>query len=296
MDFKSSTKFYLTLFFMLGISSYQPNQRYSPPLMFICKMFKFALAAICEIAGIFSLCLLNRAGAVRQHSQTEIILINMYLVCDLLRALFILLQCLIFKKSLNEITDLLHSLEIYFATQLDHRILYRKFTRRFTFKLILILGFCSLYLFSFYMRWMVGDRLSQASTILKMLQVMTAFCYLHIVFYIDILSFYFKQLNLVVHRDMLFVSNGIVVESLNQSVVKQRLQCYKVVHFRLWMVSQRVNRYFGYGLIAILMHAFTDLVYSALWIFQNLHTELNFRIIWSKFDTKNLHKWFLTLN
>lgn len=170
MNFKKSTQFYLTLFFILGFSPYQPNDRGSFSIMFICYIFKFVQATTCEIAGIVALYIVNGVGAIPHHSHTEIILRNMYLICDLMRAIFILMKCIFFKHFLNEILDLFENLESYFAIQLNHRISYRNFFKLFTFKLFLILGLCALYLFSFFMRWMVGDRLSQASIILKILQ------------------------------------------------------------------------------------------------------------------------------
>lgn len=246
------------------------------------KVFIFVQALICTSIGIHSLYILNGFGVLPQHTKTETILISLFLLCDLMRTTFIFIQSLIFRPHMIEILHILHNLESYFVRNLQHRICHKKFSESIRLKMTVIISVCCTYILSFLLRWFLRDDLNTAAFLFKLLQLMTAVSYVHAIFFIDLLSYYFVQFILVVHRDMMNWNGFTISCPVVKRNIRHRLKCYKFLHYRLWLANQRMNKYFGYSLIGILLHAFTDLIYVPVWTFQYIYAGVEILKIWSK--------------
>lgn len=286
MDLKTSSSFYLKLFYYLGLSPYHPTAQ-KGHLIGLAACLKFIQAAICITTGILSLYFLN---AHDQLKNTEIIIVDFVVFCELSRGTCNLLQCMCFKQQLIEVMSIFDNLDLYFAAQLNHRICHRPFIKIFFRKFMLIFSFFVIYIISYVVRWFLHDGLGAASFILKVVQLIEIFNHLHIIFYIVALCFYMKQLNLVVKSDMLHdqdLSKPCILFHLHC-----RLKAYKNVHFRLWMASESVNRFFAFSLAPTVLYSFSTVIYSIYWLFQSFYDHLLLVTIWRKAMQMRLKRHF----
>lgn len=174
MNFKLSTKFYINCFYYLGLSPICLNAHYNyctSPIIFIVIQ-----AFICNIIGLISLYLLNGDSVLWHRTNTETILYTIFVLCDLVRTAAIFIQSLLYKEQMAEILQSFQNLESYFDRDLQHSIDYEKFIKNYRIKVINIIAVCLVYMISFYIRLIVGDPISYAQIIFKILQVMTVIC------------------------------------------------------------------------------------------------------------------------
>lgn len=241
---------------------------------------KYLQALMCVSFGIWSLYILNVYEANVVLSLTETFIVNMYLIFDLIRTAFILMQCLLFCHTMDELMSIFSHLESFFCHHLGHRICYRTFSRQYCQRLFAVLGVTGTYICIFVVRWFTSSVISKSAFIVKVLQLMMAFSHLFVIFYLDLLSYHLNQLNAVIAKDMIKFASGSMNETMRRTQIQHQLKCYKIVHYRLWMAIQRINHFFGYTLIALVLHNFGDLVYAAIWIFERIHASLSFLTIW----------------
>lgn len=275
MDFASNTKTYFSVFYILGLSPYRPlgklrdNCYLSNIFTFLHGLFVTSLALSCIVLlciGATSVVLLN---------TMESLVINIGSVCEILRGLFVVLQCLTQKRLIFDVISMIRKLETYFIIHLKHRLPYDSFRKQYFLKvLIVLLGFAP-YVSVYIVRCIVYNYLTPIGIQLRILQLLVIQIILYVVFYIDLLSFHLSELNAVIERDMAEVKTAIK-RSGSSILTRNKVKCYKNVHFRLWKMSQNINTFFGWILIMVLLHCFVDLVYSAFWLFQEFKTQSPF--------------------
>lgn len=266
---------YLNVFYLLGLSPHladKPDSKYKK-----CRTSTFFVviqAAIGIALATSCIQVANFGGYEHLWSRTDIVIINFVAICEIVRIAFILIQCLFCKDILNEICYTFRMLQAYYAMHLHHQIAYQQFSKQYFRKVIFIVcGFIP-YLLIFIWESCMYTMLPIGVQI-KALQIMTSATYLHIIFYIDILSFFLAELNVVIERDAVNgqTNNNIMIiseKSLSSISIREKLRCYKTVHFHLWEVAQRINAFFGWSMVAVLLHGFVDFVCSSYWLVQQL--------------------------
>lgn len=184
------------------------------------------------------------------------------------------MQCLSHKRLIYEAMFTLRNLETYFAAHLQHHIQYRPFLKNFNKKVCIIMGTFVLSVVPFVLQYMFYHRMDPVILQIKVLQTLTAVTTLHIVFHIDALGFHLGQLNAVIFRDIKDIQSESSVclvrlftpkKPTNFILIRNKMQCYKTVHFRLWEVAQKLNQFFGWTLVALLLQSFFDFVYTVYW-------------------------------
>lgn len=119
-----------------------------------------------------------------------------------------------------------------------------------------------------------------------------------ITFNIDLLNFYVTELSLVIQKEAVlrFTASSFVgfeskSEHSNKNLIRHQLKFYKIIsiYFRLWTVNQRINKYFGYSLMAIILHEGVGLVYIGLWAFQQIYSLKDYNLeFWSRLSMRFL--------
>lgn len=291
MDFKQSARIYLYLFYCIGLSPYRPSN--SSKIKYF-KCSKYIQAVICDVFSLVSLISMNEGDVLPQQRAAETIIINIYLLCDMARATFILMQCFFFHDLLMEIACYFQEVDKCFIKDLQHRIPYITFRREYRMKFTICMIVVVCYILGFLGRIVVGQYASLASHFTKLLQVMTTFTYLHIILYVQALSFHMNQLNVVIQRDTILNKNIASDDILARMQLCHRLKAFKFIHFRLWAISQRIGHYFGYVMIALFLHAFSDTIYSAFWLYTIIKKAQPLTNLWSKFHVEQFilpQKW-----
>lgn len=280
MDYLSTANFHLKLFYFLGFSPYQPKGIHRR-LSSTTKSFKFLQALISLSSAIEALYIYKHKGTIPQNSRTDVVVICIYLLCDLFRSTFILMQCLLYEYLIHEIIGIFVNLEFYFFKEFQHRIYYQKFNRTYNSKFLIIISICFVYISSFFGRLVFDSKtVGMPGSLYKVIQLMTAISYCYALLFIEMLNFHLKQLNLVVRKDLVRLSISNQNPGPQRQIVR-RLKGYKIVHFHLWMANQRINKYFGYSIVAVLMHGFTDTVYSVFSGYERVNLSHFIWSIWS---------------
>lgn len=284
MDFKASTKLYLNIFHILGYSPYKPwsgsgTSHYS--LRFLSKLMKIVHFILCFGSAIPSYYYLNINTDYPPLSTTETIIVNINLACHLLRATFVLIYCVYRKELIYDAMHIFSELRKYYANHMKHRVLYHGFRNGFGLKFFIGLGALAQYVISYLVRCLIRSYYTPLGILVKVLQLLTALNVLHIVFFIDALTFHLSELNAVIRRDIVS-TNAMPNGKYKSDVICKKLKCYKVVHFHLWEIAQRLNTFFGWSMLTVLMHGFCDITYSAYWIFEELQLNNGWWTVLSK--------------
>lgn len=282
MEFKAAVRLFLSFFYFIGISSYYPAPK--SKITLFCQISKYLQAVLAAYCGISLLVVMNKNGILPQFTTAETMILNIFAACALLRSAFVLMQCHLFAHKMAEVIKIVEELETFFLHCLDHRICYKNFIKMYQRKVFFIAFFLLIHITAQTWR-LLNQTASNTSTRFVLLHIMTTLNYLHSIFFIELISFHLMQLNSVIVSDV----GGIPPKRS----IRSRLKCYKIVHFRVWMANQRINRFFGYNWIAILFHAFSNVVYSVFWAKVSLSSGLgNFL---SKYDIivrRNNYDWF----
>lgn len=220
-------------------------------------MSKYVQIVVAEICAIIAFLFFNANGILPLYTIAETTILNILLLGALIRSAFILMQCILFENAMTEMIKILEELEYLFKHCLHHRICYCEFIKTYRQRIYLLFSLFLLHFFMFFLRVVFQDIIHATVFLIR---TMTVFNYLHAILFIDLTAFNLKQLNLVVNNDMLADDSEIPI--------RNHLKYFKIAYSRVWMINQRVNRYFGYGFIPLLLNSFADIVYSAFWEYQ----------------------------
>lgn len=246
-------------------------------------------------------------GKYRKVSSVETLIIYMCTSCEMLRAIFILSHYIMHRTLLHDVLVTMQKLELYFLVHMKHRLPYGRFFRQFTIKASIAIISYVAYLMLYALRCWSKNYFSTVGTQLRVLLMCTVFSTLYITFYVHTLNFHLHELNAVVVRDMAAQNNRntnknhnnnnninygnshssryannshmhpiqhkstTVASSMLGILLRNKIKCYKNVHFRLWESSEKLNTSFGWIMMAIVMQHFFVFVYSAVWIFLEIH-------------------------
>lgn len=282
MDFKASTKLYLNIFHILGYTPYATWTGTSwCSLRFLSKFFKILHFIVCFGCAIPAYYYLNINTDYPPISTTETIIININLACHLLRATSVLIYCAYRKELIYDTMHIIWELQRYYVDHMKHRVYYHGFRKCFCLKVVMGLGALIQYIIGYILRCFVRKYFTPLGMIMRVLQLLTVVNVLHIVFFIDALTFHLSELNAVIRRDIVF-TNVMANGPCKSDVICRMLKCYKVVHFHLWEIAQRLNTFFGWSMLTVMMHGFCDITYSAYWIFEELQLNNGFLGVLSK--------------
>lgn len=271
------------MFYYSGHSPYLPtnapiqDSKQNPK----CSMPVYICGLLCVLLSISCAFLLNSFFSRNSFelNRTDLFISNMFILSQFARAILVLLQCICYRKTYYNIIDTFNKLELFFANQLHHQIQFSILKEGAATKMtIAAIAFAQLLTIEI-VSCFIYPKFNQITVQIKLLQMITTFTFVHLIFFIDVLCFYLEQLRLVIVRD---TNNDRSLDSIgyhkysNKCVfIRTQLKNYKSVHFCLWEVGQRINIFFGWSMISILLQAFVDFLYSSYWLFDLLQEPFN---------------------
>lgn len=283
MNFSKSVAPYLTTFYFLGMSPCRPNQtwphneKHRNPMIIV--------QILCILASVSCVILIYITSVPLLALGPAEIIACLYIACDIVKAFCVAFQCIIYESQMREISNTFHKLDSFFAIHLNHRIRYQTFRKKISTYALIIITSYSQYVMVFTLRGILENVFITYSIPSQFVHLMQSITYLHMIFYIEALTFYLSQLNLVIQKDMdTHATSKHTHKYKNRILMRNKIKCYKSVHFRLCEVSERINTFFGWTMIVIFSHAFVKFVYSAYWIFEEYQHDtgaslLNMKII-----------------
>lgn len=273
MDFSRSTRRHLSFFHFLGVSIYQPalNERKSKKFNFH-MLVQVTMSLVLSFSCILILCLGNYKPLAMK--ELELLLIYLTSFCEIAQMLFLLIQYFHHKQLTNDIIRTFLNLESYFAIHMKHRIAYQRFSQYYSYKMILISCAFLQFVLLYAVRWLYFGIFSLIGIYLRILRCITSLTILHIILYVDLLNYHLNELNVVVRRDTFNrrrPNSNQNHKSANSILMRNKIKCYKYVHFRLWTICQKFNTCFGWILMTIILQDSFDFIYSSFWIWMEFH-------------------------
>lgn len=284
MDLESTLYPFLKIFYLLGLSPciieyLNPTTVINPTttIYIICQaFFGIGLAASCFI-------LMNFGGYEQSDywTRNEVIIINVVLVCESIRIIFVFLQSSFYKLHIVQTFSILRQLDSFLDVKFKHRIRYTTFKRKYLIKIVIHLAGYTQFIIT-YAWHAVNNEISPIGVQFKLLQTIKAATILHIIFYVDLLTLFLTEFIHVIQGEWNIIRTLHEVKQENVVLKKHKLygsmrdqfKFYKYIHFQLWNAVQHVNTYFGWALLAILIHVFVELVYSTYWLSQKIRPPL----------------------
>lgn len=279
MDFKKSVAPYLNTFYYLGLSPCLLKYNKTLRNKILSSSF-LIIHAIISLALSFSCLYLINLVCTQEWSRTDRLIINILALCEIIRIVSIFIQCIVYKNVLIDVIGTFRSLERFYAIHLSHSISYKKFKKQFRNKVIIVVV-AYLPQFIMFIEKSTIHKTTSVGPQAKCLQIFKLIYMLYNIFYIDLLNFYFAELNVMMRRDIAndaIKSNNncstvtIMKQSSNGLCAREKLRHYKTVHFNLWETAQRISEYFGWSMIVMIIYVFVEFVYAAYFIILNLHS------------------------
>lgn len=268
MSFDNYFEPYIRKFSAFGVTLHQPNAEKS-----FCAKIPVLIYALISITapGYCAFQLITNDRLFQYFGLMELVILAVAAVGDVMRGVFHMVHAFSYESKLSKAWTTFRNLEPYFETHLDHRLSYQMFRRRFANKMLVVLGTYVLLIIAYILKNISTKIVSELSVPKRLMQISNALSTVYIVFHVDILSCFLTNLNAVIKRD---VNNELNQQfTFNKLAIVNKLKNYKIVHFRLWLISQWLSSTFGWHLLFIVLSAFADCVYSAFWLFEELNRD-----------------------
>lgn len=288
MSFSKIIKPYVRIFYALGLSPYHVEAETSTRKCIRSDVIPLLWFGFCLFLAISFLSENIRPPQQRNIHKVDVLWTDLDAIFEVIRGATVLAQCLFYKQYFYDISSSFNIIDYHFRIRFQHRVPYRSFKLYFRLKALLICGA--------YLQFFIGHILqllkcSQGYDItkrLRALQGLTVLTFIYVILYIDVLSIHMEQLNVVVEKNML-PPNGFTSLTINNQLrFYKKLKSVKFIYFRLWDVTQKINKAFGWIFIALSSYGFFDLAVCAFCFYKGINSS-NSQLIFSKFDATYLN-------
>lgn len=264
---------YMRFFFWLGQGPSPTVLRESSTKRKVFEVLPNTLFLLCDICLVTIGVVLAKSS--RQGRKKWVT--NLYIVTEFTTNIIILLQFAINKGILNKVVREFTAVAQLISSNFECHPKWDKLFKQIRMKMFWILLSHILSISLYLLPTMLVNKKLRMSLHFDAMQFTTAIGCMHGVLYINLLGFYMKTLNkTLMHYS---ASNGIHHTMGDGNEQFMFLKKMKMIHFRLWSIAQDINRFFGFGLGAILLRNFVDGTFEIYWAFL---------IIQNKRDTRAL--------
>ncbi len=170
------------------------------------------------------------------------------------------IQCLVYSSVYWDISCQLNRIErsfTMFHNQIDFKGSQKIFKRKFWI-IICVLLFTTLTNF-----WSHGWSFPTDSllrSIVTILELISSLVSLHPVLYVDLVNVFILELSKTLYKP----TNGQFQGSVGVCKDLKNLKC---IHFEVWYLAQKINEYFGWGFVFLIIKYFIGVLYLLYWIF-----------------------------
>lgn len=204
MEFVEKTRKYFIGFYFLGILPSLPEGILSHILISsVTQKVLMIIHATIGLSLTFSLMIsaMIRNRDTVYYGRTEMPIISMVAICEILRVIFILIQCIFHKHVISEIFSDFQKFETFFAVHFRHNIRYKALNKTFFNKVMIVAFACLQYNCLLTLRILILNNFPHHGIEMNKLRALAAATLLHVNFYIDTLGFYLDQINNVIEND-----------------------------------------------------------------------------------------------
>lgn len=185
-----------------------------------------------------------------------------------------ILQCKLYPNSLEAIHQLFSQVDHIFRKNLHRTVFYEPYRNVYRLKFYLVV---ILFLIDFIVVIILNvifDGELPVTGIGLVLMCISVLSHLHALFYIGLHVFVLEKFGKIIgsvcgannirdedKEDVLFV------QSRNSRQVITKIQIYKIVHFKLWIASQKISEYFGWEIVVFYLQNFLHMTKSVFYIY-----------------------------
>lgn len=264
MSIVQNTRVFLNFFFFLGQSPFSVGLICFSSSTVWALVPGYSISIIYFVASAECLYSLLSSGSREGVGFADTIIAQFTIICDIFRACCLLRQCYHDRNLIFKIMKTFEDLDTTFANDLNFQLSYQEFRNSFVNKIFLFAGVYLLSLVSPIIQFWKSKRFNSIVLRVKLLQIMIIVSILHIVFNVDLVRYFMQQLNATIERD---INTAHKINAKQQNMAaKNRLKCYKTIHYRLWLSVQRLNRYFGWNVLSIVLRSFVHIIFALHWL------------------------------
>lgn len=251
---------YLTVFSLLGLS---PNinkgnawgETYNRLTIVLFIAFFLTLDLICIIVLM--------SPSFNDNIPLEVMMGNVFVFSDVLKIIAISIQSYMHRYTLSSILHGFEYINGLFVNLEQRTIDYRLFRKPFTIKCIVMVICYVLHVAVFAILRIPRQNGFWHVVIFKLWNLSTMIMFIHAMFYIDLLRIYLQQMNLNIRNDNI---QGHRSENVKCRHTTKKMMKIKVIHFKLWEITQEINATFGWTILALLFQQFINSTYSMYWL------------------------------
>lgn len=198
---------------------------------------------------------------------------DLFLLCELLKAIAVLYQNFVYGDLLFEILQSFQTVEFLFQSNLSYPIDFTPFKRAYLRKIGWAFGSYTMLLVLFMTYYFLYGQIEMSDVFIKILQFVSISMYMNLLFFVDLITFCLRHLNKIItkeNHDCKAESVMMMKKVRAASAASQKLSKYKFIHYWLWKITQQISELFGWTLIALIVQSFIDFVYIAKWQLRTL--------------------------
>lgn len=255
-----SLNLYMAVFHYLGLS---PIRKFNTTTK--SRVVTIISYTVCVILAIFATFLIN-FGPSRARTL-DLLMADIFLFCELFKFHVLYGQCYFFGSILIRIADKFRNVHKLLESQ-NVPFQLAGFRKAYLRKSIFVLITFLINFLIFAIENSPPKRDSAFRAIFKMWAFTTSLSIMQIVFYVDLLICYMKQLNVTLqHFDLTMISKSDDEPDDRQQAILDKIKMFKSVYHELWTIAQDINTVFGWSIAALLLQAFVNAIYTSFWVY-----------------------------
>lgn len=185
-----------------------------------------------------------------------------------------ILQCKLYPNSLEAIHQIFSQVDHIFRKNLHRTIFYEPYRNVYIIKFyILVILFLIDFMVVIVLN-VIFDGELPVTGIGLVLMCISVLSHLHALFYIGLHVFVQEKFCKIIASvcGASNIRNGekedaLFVQSCNGRQIITKIQIYKIVHFKLWIASQKISEYFGWEIVVFYLQNFLHMTKSAFYIY-----------------------------
>lgn len=279
---------FLWFYFILGQNSYVPltlfhrcdRQRRTYKNQMIINVLEKIPILIYFIIGITT-GIISRIDVLYYNGKfgnTNLYLAYLYIIIACQTNFIIIIQQLIYRKTYLSIINRYEKINYYFDNYLEKILNWKLIKNQIRNHLLIIilldlLSFIILYIGTF----ITSEQLF--SLPLSLLQLITQLIFVHFIFFVKLL--YFILNNLTANLKLLSIktrtptktTTATTTKIINNKNLKKNIDyktqiqiCYQI-YLSIWKIANKLDKYFGWGLLSIFVQRFIDIAYDSYLLF-----------------------------
>lgn len=230
------------------------------------NIFKSVLGSLPSIVFIILSCvqiiIQTTLNFVDDYGIIHLIILKLYFLITAASNVIANIQCLLYKLEYYDIIRRIQHIEHLLMTKFSKEIDIKKIMVKYKIKFFTVfLLLISLELMSCILTpWdPAAFTLAIVRGILEIIYTMTC---LHPILYVDIVRMYIKELSsALIQSKSYFQFSTVIIDRTN------KLNDIRLVYFKLWKLVQKINIYFGWSIVIMLIKFFIDITFDLYWIF-----------------------------